>query len=151
MSLLPRFLIKLILSVAFLSSHFAIAGDAVYTNDGGVALSGHDAVAYFTVRAPTKGVEKFSAKYDNATYWFASEENRAVFVADPAKYAPQYGGFCAFAASLGKKAPTDPTQWSVVDNKLYLNYDGRIQKQWKADVPGFIKQADAKWLDIKNN
>lgn len=146
-----RYLTKLILLMTFLSSNFAMADPAVYLNDGGVALSGHDPVAYFTVKVPIKGTEKFSAKHDNATYWFASQENRTAFVADPAKYVPQYGGYCAFAASLGKKAPTDPTQWSVVDGKLYLNYDARIQKQWKADVSGFIKQADAKWAGIKND
>lgn len=146
-----RHLTKLILLITFLSSHFAMADPAVSVNRGGVALSGYDPVAYFTVKAPVKGVEKYSAKYDNATYWFASDESRTVFAADPAKYAPQYGGYCAFAASLGKKAPTDPTQWTVVDDKLYLNYDARVQTQWKADVPGFIKKADSKWSSIKDN
>lgn len=145
-----RVLTKLFFVISLLSSHFVMAVPAVYLNDS-VAISGHDPVAYFTVKTPTKGSAKFSTKHDNATYWFASEENRAAFVADPAKYTPQYGGYCAFAASFGKKAPADPMQWSVVDGKLYLNYDARIQKQWQADVPGFIKQADAKWPAVKNN
>ena len=146
-----RVLAKFFVLVMFMASHYAIAEPATFVNSGGVALSGNDAVAYFTVKAPIKGTEKFSVQHQNATYWFASEENRATFAADPAKYAPQYGGYCAFAASLGKKAPADPTQWSVVDGKLYLNYDERIQKQWKADIAGFIKQADAKWSSIKND
>jgi YHS domain-containing protein len=127
------------------------AEPAVYLNDTGIALSGNDPVAYFTVKAPVKGQAKLNAKYLDAVYLFSSEENRAAFVAEPSKYAPQYGGYCAYAAALGKKAPGDPTQWSVVENKLYINYDARIQKQWLADVPGFIKKADSKWSDIKND
>ena len=151
MQSLLRYLTKFMVLMTCLASHFAVADPATFVNAGGVALSGNDAVAYFTVKASVKGVEKFSAQHQNVTYWFTSEDNRAAFVAAPAKYAPQYGGYCAYAASLGKKAPADPTQWSVVDGKLYLNYDERIQKQWRADVPGFIKQADANWSSIKND
>lgn len=140
----------LTLFVLFASS-LVWADPAVYLNDKGVALSGNDPVAYFTVKAPVKGQVQLRAKYQDAVYLFSNEENRAAFIAEPSKYAPQYGGYCAYAASLGKKAPSDPTQWTVVDNKLYLNYDARIQKQWLADVPSFIKKADSKWNDIKND
>lgn len=142
---------KLLTLLVLFGSQLVWADPAVYLNDAGVALSGNDPVAYFTVKSPVKGQARLSARYQDAVYWFSSEENRAAFVAEPSKYAAQYGGYCAYAASLGKKAPGDPSQWSVVDNKLYINYDARIQKQWLADVPGFIKQADSKWNDIKND
>jgi YHS domain-containing protein len=145
------YLIKFLALLVMLSSQIGMADPAVYLNNAGVALSGNDPVAYFTVKAPVKGQATLNAQYQEATYWFASPENRTAFLAEPAKYAPQYGGYCAYAAALGKKAPGDPTQWSVVDNKLYINYDARIQKQWLADVPGYIKSADSKWSDLKNN
>ncbi len=146
-----KYLAKLLALLALLSSQIVMADPAVYLNDAGVALSGNDPVAYFVAKAPVKGQPTLSTKYQDATYWFSSQENRTAFLAEPSKYAPQYGGYCAYAASLGKKAPGDPTQWSVVDNKLYINYDARIQKQWLADVPGYIKAADSKWRDIKND
>ena len=145
------YLTKFLALLALLSSHIVMADPATYLNDAGVALAGNDPVAYFTVKAPVKGQAALSAKYQDATYWFISQENRTAFLAEPGKYAPQYGGYCAYAAALGKKAPGDPTQWSVVGDKLYINYDARIQKQWLADVPGYIKSADSKWSDLKNN
>lgn len=144
---LPKLLLLIVLS----TSQFAVAGSAVYLNDAGVALSTYDAVSYFTASEPLKGSEKFTAKYDNATYWFADEKNRDAFVSNPAKYAPQYGGYCAYAASQGGKASADPTQWTVLDGKLYVNFDARIQKQWTANIQSFIKQADTKWPHIKND
>jgi YHS domain-containing protein len=145
------YLVRFLTLLVLLGSQVAIADPAVYLNDAGVALSGNDPVAYFSVKAPVKGQPALSTKYQDATYWFSSEENRTAFIADPNKYAPQYGGYCAYAAALGKKAPGDPTQWSVVDNKLYINFDARVQKQWLADVPGYIKSADSKWGSLKNN
>jgi YHS domain-containing protein len=145
------YLVRFLTLLALLSGQIVMADPAVYLNDAGVALSGNDPVAYFTVKAPVKGQPTLSTKYQDATYWFASQENRVAFLSDPGKYAPQYGGYCAYAAALGKKAPADPTQWSVIDNKLYINYDVRVQKQWLADVPGYIKSADSKWSELKNN
>jgi YHS domain-containing protein len=128
----------------------AFADPAVYLDSRGYALSGHDPVAYFTDKKPVKGDEKFSESYSGAKYSFASEKNRDAFKADPAKYAPQYGGYCAYAASLGKKADGDPTQWSVVDGKLYINYNASVQKRWQANQAEFIKQADGKWAQLKD-
>jgi YHS domain-containing protein len=146
-----RFLLKIMILFVVLSGHIAMADPAVLFNDKGVALSGYDPVAYFTVKSPTKGQESISAKYQDVTYWFSSNENRSIFLAEPSKYVAQYGGYCAYAAALGKKAPGDPTQWSVIDNKLYLNYDARIQKQWLPNASASILKADALWDGIKNN
>lgn len=146
-----KYLSKFWFLVAVLASQLALADPAVFIDNKGVALSGYDPVAYFTVKTPVKGQPLLSARYQDATYLFSSEENRTAFLIEPSKYAAQYGGYCAYAASLGKKAPGDPTQWKVVNDKLYLNFDERIQKQWLADVPEYIKKADTKWVDIKND
>jgi YHS domain-containing protein len=140
----------LLLALVFVGGA-AFADPAVDLNDNGVALSGYDPVAYFADSKPTKGSDAFTSKHDGATYWFASAAHRDTFVADPAKYTAQYGGYCAYAASLGKKAPGDPAQWTVLNNKLYINYDARIQKQWSADREAFIEKADKKWDGIKND
>ena len=112
---------------------------------GGTALLGHDAVAYFKDGKPVKGVTEYKAEYKGSVFVFASEAHRAAFVADPARYAPQYGGYCAFGVAGGYKAATDPAAFSVVDGKLYLNYNRDVQKQWSADIPGFILKAEGKW------
>ncbi len=114
----------------------------------GLAIGGHDVVAYFSGAAPVKGVAAFKAEFKGSTFLFASQANRDAFVADPAKYAPQYGGFCAFGLAGGYKAAIDPAAFSVVDGKLYLNYNRAVQKRWGADVPGFIAKADQNWPSV---
>jgi YHS domain-containing protein len=128
----------------------AMAEPAVFLDNSGYALSGHDPVAYFTDKKPAKGNEKFTENYQGAKYAFASEKNRDTFKADPAKYVPQYGGYCAYAAALGKKADGDPSQWAVVDGKLYINYNAAISQRWQAKQAEFIQQADAKWAQLKD-
>lgn len=121
----------------------------VNIDTAGVALRGHDPVAYFTVGAPTPGVPEFTASHDGATYRFASAANRDAFTKEPAKFAPQYGGFCAFAAAVNKKFDADPAVWKIVDGKLYMNFNADVSKKWNADVPGHIKKADVNWTSIK--
>lgn len=122
---------------------------AVFAVDG-VAIRGYDPVAYFTEGRPLMGDPAHSAEYMGAEWHFASDGNRAAFVADPQAYAPQYGGYCAWAvAAKDAPAPIDPTAWKVVDGKLYLNYDHDIQALWEEDVPGFIVQGDANWPGVK--
>jgi YHS domain-containing protein len=116
-----------------------------YFEKDGVALRGHDPVAYFSETKPVKGSPEHKAEYQGSTFYFASKTNRDAFVADPARYAPQYGGFCAFGMASGYKAATDPAAFSIVDGKLYLNYNRDIQKQWSADRPGFITKAEQNW------
>ena len=112
---------------------------------GGVAIDGYDPVAYFEQGEPVEGSRSHTHEWQGATWRFASAENRDLFVADPEKYAPQYGGYCAWAVSQGKTAGIDPDAWKIVDGKLYLNYNSKIQKRWEGDVPGNIAAADRNW------
>ena len=121
---------------------------AVNVDATGVALRGHDPVAYFTVGTPTPGLSAFTATHDGATYNFASAANRDAFMKEPAKFAPQYGGFCAFAAAANKKFDADPAVFKVVDGKLYMNVNAAVATKWNADVPGFITKANANWNGI---
>ena len=120
---------------------------AFFERDG-AALRGHDAVAYFKDGKPVKGAAEHKAEFKGSTFLFASQANRDAFAADPARYAPQYGGYCAFGVSGGYKAATDPAAFTVVDGKLYLNYNRGVQKQWSADVPGFVAKADKHWPGV---
>ncbi len=112
------------------------------------AVSGYDTVAYFTEGKPVKGNKKFRTDYMDTEWRFSSQENLDLFLADPAKYAPQYGGYCAWAmgggdnGTRGYKASGDPKQWEIVDGKLYLNYNAEIKDKWVQDIPGFIEKAD---------
>lgn len=115
----------------------------------GYAVHGHDVVAYFTEGKPVAGKDDFTAEHDGATYRFASAANRDRFNSDPAKYAPQYGGYCAFGTAMGRKFDGDPNAWSIVDGKLYLNLNKDIQARWKKNVPGFIRGADNNWPKIR--
>ena len=88
--------------------------------------------------------------FEGVTYAFASEEHKEMFEANPEKYVPAYGGYCAYGVAVGKKFVTDPEVWRIVDGTLYLNLDREIQRTWEKDVPGYIKKADANWSDIKD-
>ncbi len=116
--------------------------------DKGIALGGTDPVAYFTEKKPVKGSAQFSFEWKGAAWHFASAANRDAFRADPAKYAPQYGGYCAFGASQGYAVKTEPDAWSIVDGKLYLNYNTTVRAKWSEDIPGRIKAADQNWPEI---
>jgi len=114
-----------------------LLAQAVFQHDG-VALRGYDPVAYFTNGAATKGEADFTAHWDNAAWHFASAANRAQFLNSPEAFAPQYGGYCAWAVSQGYTAPIDPDASRIVDGKLYLNANRRIQRRWEQDVAGHI-------------
>ena len=131
------------LSVAAFVALPAFGGE--FFEKDGLAIRGHDAVAYFKDAKALKGNADLRAQYKGSTFLFSSAANRDAFAADPAKYAPQYGGYCAFGTAGGYKAATDPTAFTIVDGKLYLNYNAAVQKQWSADIPGFIGKADANW------
>lgn len=117
----------------------------------GVAIQGYDPVAYVTESAAVEGDAGITADYNGATYQFASAANRDAFVANPAKYAPQYGGFCAYAVSKGYTAPIDPQAFSVVDDKLYLNFSKSVRGIWSKDIPGNIVKGDANWPELSAN
>jgi hypothetical protein len=130
--------------------HAASAGDVVNSSFlGGVAIEGTDPVAYFTDGKPVKGSSDFEHEWMDATWRFVSAEHRDRFAADPEKYAPQYGGYCAWAVSQGYTAKIDPAAWKIVDDKLYLNYSPAVQSQWQSDIPGNIAKADANWPQIR--
>ncbi|GAB4191713.1 MAG: YHS domain-containing (seleno)protein [Thalassobaculales bacterium] len=116
---------------------------------GGVAVKGYDVVAYFTEARPVRGSPEFTAQAEGATWRFASAANRDRFRAEPAKYIPQYGGFCAYGVAQGYKVDIDPNAWRIVDGRLYLNYSLSVQKDWEKDIPGYLRRADAKWPELR--
>lgn len=121
----------------------------VYTGAfSNTAVQGHDPVAYFTEGKPVKGSKDFTADYQGAEFRFASQDNLDTFLADPAKYAPQYGGYCAWAVSEGYTAKGDANHWAVVDGKLYLNYDKKIQERWEQDRSAHIDKANSNWPEV---
>jgi YHS domain-containing protein len=113
------------------------------------AIKGYDPVAYFTEKRPVQGKPEYSATHQGAIYHFASAANREEFLSLPIKYAPQYGGYCAFGVASGYKAPIEPDAWTVVDGKLYLNYNQQIRSRWSRDIPGHIRAANANWPKLR--
>jgi len=112
----------------------------------GVAIRGHDTVAYFTDGEPRDGSDEFTTQWQGATWRFASREHLDLFEAEPEKYAPQYGGYCAYGiAAQDALVKIEPDLWTIVDGKLYLNYNDDIQEKWEKDIPGFIVTADEKF------
>lgn len=118
------------------------------TSDG--AIRGHDPVAYFTEGKPTKGSDQYTFEWKGETFKFASAENLTLFKGNPEKYAPQYGGYCAYAVSEGSTASTVPEAWTIVDGKLYLNYSLGVKKRWAKNIPGRIATADKNWPGVLN-
>jgi hypothetical protein len=136
---------------AFASSAPAGAGTAVNTGYfGGVAIEGYDTVAYFTDGQATKGSEEFAHDWLGATWYFANAEHRDLFVAQPVKYAPQYGGHCSLGTAFGEStANIDPEAWSIINGKLYLQYSKGGRDQWERDSANMIAAADQKWPEVK--
>ena len=138
-----------LLGVAMMSSALAAGADVNATSTG-LAIRGYDPVAYFTEKQPTRGNWKITATHNGATYRFASKANKEKFLADPVKFVPAYGGYCAFGTAMGFKFDGDPNVWKIIDNKLYLNLNKTVQKKWLTDVPGHIKNADRIWHGIED-
>ncbi|WP_286265711.1 YHS domain-containing (seleno)protein [Thalassotalea atypica] len=136
-------------SALLVSSLTFAANIEVNANGNDLALKGYDTVSYFTKGAPTKGSNKFTAAYNGAIYQFSSAENRDLFQTEPSKYAPQYGGYCAFGVTMNRKFDTDPTAWHIRGDKLYLNLNKDVQKKWSTDIPGYIETAQENWGGIK--
>ncbi len=137
----------------------ALAGPEVNTSTGivlvagkpapGLAVHGFDVVAYFNKAKPTQGDAQFATVYKNATYRFSSKANLEAFKANPGKYEPAYGGYCAYGVSVGAKFDGDPRYWKIVGGKLYLNLDAGIQKAWLKDVSGAIRKANTNWPKLR--
>jgi len=117
----------------------------VFTDKKGVALEGYDPVSYFTDGKPVKGDKKIEATFNGALYHFVSQEHRATFEKDPVKYAPAYGGFCGYAASVGKVRPANPLIWSIVDRQLIVQHTKGADELWQKDVAGNKAKADRYW------
>lgn len=132
--------------VAARAVHAASKPGVFATN--GLAIHGYDPVAYFTQKKPVSGKEAYSYRWKGATWRFVSAANRDAFKANPAKYAPQYGGYCAYAVSNGYTAPTEPTAWSIVEGKLYLNYSVGVRNRWNQNRSQRIKDGDRNWPGV---
>ena len=143
---------KRILLTAFVvvSTVSLFAQKAEVFNPSNEAIRGYDPVAYFTEGKPVKGNEKLSYQWKNANWFFATKQNLDLFTKNPEKYAPQYGGYCAYGLSEGHKAPTDPNAWTIVDGKLYLNYSLDVKEKWKQDQKQRIVKADKNWPQLKD-
>ena len=122
--------------------------EPIYTVKG-QAINGYDAVAYFTESKPVRGLEGFSHDWNGSKWLFSSQKNLDLFKADTDKYAPQYGGYCAWAVKEGYKAKTEPNAWTVHNGKLYLNYNKGIATKWGKDKHRYIKTADEIWKKLE--
>jgi YHS domain-containing protein len=143
------FLVLIIIVAAMAAACTSVESIALNTDDAGSALKGYDTVAYFAVNAAVKGDAKYAYVWNGAKWLFSSEENMNKFIADPAAYAPQFGGYCAYAVSEGYTADADPEAWKVVDGKLYLNYSRDVQKTWEKNQAERIENARKNWQGFK--
>lgn len=141
MKLLLRTLGLLLIGLSFQVS----AIEPVYSDFFGKAIKGYDTVAYFTQGKATKGDGDFTYEWNGGKWYFSTEQNLQEFIQNPEKYAPQYGGYCAWAVSNGYTAKIDPYAWHIHDGKLYLNYSKSVQSTWQNDIPGNIAKADSNW------
>ncbi|SBS34935.1 YHS domain protein [Marinomonas spartinae] len=143
---------KYVLVLMMLLSGFVYAKDPIYTSFfSNKALDGYDTVAYFTDHKAVEGSKQYTTKYKGADWYFSSAKHLAMFKKTPEKYAPQYGGYCAWAiAAKNDFASADPHQWAIVDSKLYLNYDSEVKAKWDKNPKGFIKMGDRNWPSLIN-
>jgi YHS domain-containing protein len=138
---------KVILMMLITWASYAQNGEVFSTKNG--AINGYDAVAYFKESKPVKGETKFAYTWKDASWYFANTENLEAFKANPEKFAPQYGGYCAYGTSQGHKAPTEADAWTIVGDKLYLNYNKDVKVLWSKNQQELIKKADDNWVKIK--
>ena len=144
------FLVLLILVAAMAAACTTTASSIALNADAsGMALRGYDAVAYFAVDSAVKGDAKYSYVWNGAKWLFSSEENMNKFMANPEAYAPQFGGYCAYAVSEGYTADADHEAWKVVAGKLYLNYNRDVQKTWEKNEAERIENGKKNWNQFK--
>jgi YHS domain-containing protein len=140
---------------AFIYTAFVLVGlsactkpkSEIFSTDDG-AIRGYDPVSYFTESKPVKGDKQFSTEFNGATWCFSSEENMNAFKASPEKYAPQFGGYCAYAVSQNYTYETDPNAFTIVDDKLYLNYNLKTSEEWNSKRDEYIKLANTNWPNV---
>lgn len=144
-SLHLSFLILLLAGVL----HGAYAQKSEINSQNGKAISGYDPVGYFKLEKPVLGKAEFKASYGGAEWYFSSKENMDLFLKSPNDYLPQYGGYCAFGVAGGYKAKISPEAWSIVNGKLYLNYNKSVQADWLKERDTMIQKADKNWTEVK--
>jgi hypothetical protein len=135
-------------ALAVLPSLPAGAQSKVNVDAAKVAIKGYDPVAYFTEQRAVRGKPEFETAWQDAVWRFASAENRDRFRAEPEKYSPRYGGFCALGIAKGARFDINPEAWSIVEGKLYLNYDTGIRQEWRQKSADYIREADRKWAGV---
>lgn len=140
----------LAVAVILVSSQLHAQKAEIFSAEG-KAIRGYDVVAFFTESASVKGFDSISYNWKDALWVFSSPANRQLFIANPEKYAPQYGGYCAYGTADGHKAPTQVNTWTILNNKLYFNYNNKVKELWSKNTVEFIKLADEKWPALKNN
>lgn len=142
--------IKLILLILLLSGSYTYAQKSEIFAPEGIAIKGFDPVAFFKESKAVPGADSLSYRYKDADWHFASQSNLDTFKMSPEKYAPQYGGYCAFGASKGYKAPTETETWTIAGDKLYFNYNMKVKKTWSNNQEELIEKADNHWQNIKD-
>jgi YHS domain-containing protein len=141
-------IIVLLMSIFSSFNLFAQKGEIYSTSDG--AIKGYDPVGIFTQNKAVQGEKSITYEWKGATWHFASKESKEIFAANPEKYAPQYGGYCAYGMSKGYKAPTEIDTWTIVDSKLYFNYNQSVKTEWNKKQAEFIIKADQNWPTAKS-
>lgn len=137
-----------ILVFAFLLQPLANGGEMqrrINTDPANVAIKGYDTVAYFTEERPVKGKPEFTFLWQGAKWQFASSKHLELFAADPERYAPQFGGFCSMALTKGVMSTVDPDAWTIVDGKLYLNFNKAVRDKFRENPSEHVKKASAQW------
>ena len=126
----------------------AFAGENPVFTDDGFAINGYDPVAYFKLGEPVEGSAEHVAEWNGAKWLFSNEENKSEFEKAPDSFAPQFGGYCAYAVSRGYTASTDPDAWTIHNGKLYLNYNKAVRLLWSRDIPGHIASGEENWPGV---
>ncbi|WP_237217127.1 YHS domain-containing (seleno)protein [Ruegeria lacuscaerulensis] len=139
-----RFLFGAICAAMIAPAAFAQELPVFYKTDG-AAMAGYDVVSYFGDGAPVRGLPEYSVVWKGAEWHFATAENQAAFEMNPRAYAPQFGGYCAYAMAQGELVSTDPALWRVIDGRLYLTHSREIERMWIQDTAGYIEMAEAHW------
>lgn len=138
----------IILSTTILVHFTACTQQPEVYSSSGVAVNGYDVVSYFTELKPVKGSKDHSFQWKNTVWYFSSDKNLELFKSDPDKYAPQFGGYCAFGVAEDHTAPTKPDAWTIVDDKLYLNYNIDVRKMWREKQTEYIEQGNKNWPEV---
>ena len=144
-------ILAVLLALSFIACNASTKQNQEVFQPNGKAIRGFDPVAFHTDKKPVVGNEAYSYKWKDAEWLFATQANLDSFKRAPEKYAPQYGGYCAFGTAEGHKAPTETDTWTVIDGKLYFNYNQEVKSMWSKDTKGYIEKADKNWPQIRND